>query len=142
MGNEPIVIERVYHAPVKVVWEAITELEKMKVWYFPMLTEFKPEIGFETVFDVEENGKNYPHIWKVTEVVPGRKISYEWKFGGYPGNTVVSFELFPEGDSTKVVLTHLGIETFRGDLYPELASPMWEEGWTNFIGVRLKKYVE
>ncbi len=142
MKNEPIVIERVYNSPVKAVWEAITDLNKMKQWYFPMLTEFEPEIGFETIFNVEEGGKTYPHIWKITEVEPGRKISYEWKFGGYPGNSIVSFELFPEGDGTRIILTHKGIETFRGDLHPELSAQNFVEGWTNFIGTHLKNYVE
>lgn len=142
MKNEPVVIERVYNAPVQAVWEAITDLNKMKQWYFPMLTEFEPEIGFETVFNVEESGKVYVHIWKITEVEPGRKISYEWKFGGYAGNSVVSFELFPDGDGTKIILTHAGLETFRGDIYPELSTQNFMEGWTSFIGTHLKEYVE
>jgi uncharacterized protein YndB with AHSA1/START domain len=53
MKNEPIIIERVYHAPVEKVWHAITDLEQMRQWYFPALVEFEPEIGFETRFDVE-----------------------------------------------------------------------------------------
>jgi uncharacterized protein YndB with AHSA1/START domain len=142
MKNDLVVIERVYNSPVSAVWDAITDLNKMKQWYFPMLVEFKPEVGFETAFDVEESGKIYVHIWKITEVVPGKKISYEWKFGGYPGNSVVSFELFPEGAGTKIILTHTGLETFRGDLHPELATQNFVEGWTNFIGMHLKKYVE
>src|SRR5580700_4080177 len=121
MKNELVIIERLYNAPLKVVWEAITNPGEMRQWYFLMLEEFVPEVGFETIFDVKEGVKIYAHIWKITEVDPGRKISYEWKFDGYPGNSVVSFELFPEGDHTKIVLTHTGIETFRGDLHPELA---------------------
>jgi len=142
MKNEPVIVEQIYNAPLKAVWEAITDLGKMQQWYFPMLEEFVPEVGFETVFDVEEGGKIYVHIWKITEVDPGRKISYEWKFGGYPGNSVVSFQLFPDGGHTKIVLTHTGLETFRGDLHPELAAHQFVEGWTNFIDTHLRNYVE
>lgn len=142
MKNEPVIVERVYHAPINIVWEAITSPDKMKQWYFPMLEEFEPEPGFETRFDVPHNGKIFVHIWKVTEVVPKRKISYEWKFGGYPGDSVVSFELFPEDEGTRIVLTHTGIETFRGDLHPELDRHNFAEGWTAFIGTALRDFTE
>jgi len=142
MKNEPIVIERVYNAPVERVWEAITDLEKMRQWYFPMLGEFEPEPGFETRFDVEHAGKIFVHIWKVRHVERFKKISYEWKFGGYPGDSIVSWELFPDGEQTRIVLTHQGVETFRGDLHPDLSAPNFVDGWTHFIGTALKTYVE
>ena len=65
MKNEPIVVERTYHAPVKAVWEAITNVDKMRQWYFPSLGEFEPEVGFETRFDVWHDDKIFVHIWKV-----------------------------------------------------------------------------
>jgi uncharacterized protein YndB with AHSA1/START domain len=142
MKSEPVIVERVYNAPVKTVWEAITDIEKMKQWYFPMLEEFEPEVGFETRFDVGHAGKVFVHIWKIKEVEPLKKISYEWKFGGYPGDSVVSWELFPEGDGTRIVLTHTGLETFRSDLHPDLSADNFTAGWTSFIGTKLKKFVE
>lgn len=142
MKNEPVIIEQLYNAPVSRVWEAITDLKKMQQWYFSSLTEFAPEVGFETMFDVAHNGKVFPHIWKVTEVVPNKKISYEWKFGGYPGNSLVSFELFDEGDKTRIVLTHNKLETFRGDLHPDLSKQNFVQGWTHFIGTALKEFIE
>ena len=142
MKNEPVVVERVYNAPVSRVWHALTDIEKMRQWYFPMLTQFRPEVGFETSFDVQNNGKVFPHIWKVTEVIPNKKISYEWKFGGFPGNSLVSFELFEEDRQTRIVCTHAGIETFEGNINPDLERQNFVEGWTHFIGTGLKDYVE
>ena len=142
MKDEPVIVERVYQAPVKTVWEAITDVDKMKQWYFPMLEEFEPEVGFETRFDVGHNDKVFVHIWKVKEVEPLKKISYEWKFGGYPGDSVVSWELFPDGEGTKIVLTHAGVESFRNDLHPDLAKHNFVAGWTGFIGTKLKEFVE
>ncbi|MDB5123471.1 MAG: hypothetical protein JWP94_1600 [Mucilaginibacter sp.] len=142
MKNEPVIIERVYNAPPDKVWHALTDAEKMRQWYFPSLVEFEPEVGFETRFDVENGEKLFPHIWKVAEVVPGRKISYEWKFGGYPGDSLVSFELFDEDGKTRIVLTHENLETFRGDIHPDLAKQNFAEGWTYFIGTALKDFVE
>ncbi len=142
MKNEPVIVERIYNAPARLVWDAITDIDKMKQWYFPMLSEFEPEIGFETVFDVEHDGKIFTHIWKAIEVEPGRKITYEWKFANFPGNSLVTWELFPEGDQTKIILTHKGIETFRGDLHPDLAAQNFTAGWESFIGTKLREFVE
>ena len=142
MKNEPIGVERTYHAPVKAVWEAITDVDKMRQWYFPSLDELVAEVGFETRFDVWHDDKIFVHIWKVKEVEPLKKISYEWKFGGYPGDSVVSWELFSDGEGTRIVLTHTSVETFRGDLHPDLAVHNFVAGWTDFIGKKLKDFVE
>ncbi|SHM95277.1 SRPBCC domain-containing protein [Mucilaginibacter sp. OK098] len=142
MRDGSVIVEYVYDAPVERVWHAITNVEKMRQWYFHTLVEFEPEVGFETMFDVTHNGKVFPHILKVTEVVLNKKISYEWKYGGYPGNSLVSFELFDEDGKTKIVLTHDKLETFRGDIHPDMAKQNFVQGWTHFIGTSLKEYVE
>ena len=82
-------------------------------------------------------------IWKVTEVVPGKKIAYNWKFGGNPGNSFVSFELFAEGDKnkTEIELTHEGLETFLPESNPDLARGNFVKGCTHF-GSSLGQFVE
>ena len=82
------------------------------------------------------------HIWKVTEVMPLKKISLEWKYAGYPGNSLVSFELFPEGNKTRLVLTHEGIGSFMPGRYPELATKNFVGGWTSFMDKGLKGFLE
>jgi len=114
----------------------------MKQWYFPQLETFQPEKGFETKFNVHHEGKDYLHIWKITDVVPMKKISLEWKYAGYPGNSLVSFELFPEGNKTRLVLTHEGIESFMPAKYPELGKKNFTEGWTAFMDKELKEFLE
>jgi uncharacterized protein YndB with AHSA1/START domain len=91
---------------------------------------------------VRNGNKDYLHIWKVTEVKPGKRISYEWKFGGYPGNSLVTFELVAVGKKTKLKLTHQGLETFLPDRNPPLAKKNFEEGWTTLIGRFLKDFIE
>lgn len=142
MENEPLVIRHTYHAPVDVVWRAITNIEEMRQWYMDKLEDFKPEPGFTTTFTVSNFGKDFIHCWKVTTVIPGKKISYEWKYEGYPGNSLVTFELVAEGDKTTLTLTHAGLETFEPAVYPELAKENFVGGWTYFIGTALKKFVE
>lgn len=142
MKTEPIVIQSIYKAAVKKVWEALTNLDQMKRWYFDSIPDFRPEPGFTTRFNIQHEGKEFLHIWKVTEVVPLKKISYEWRYEGYPGNSLVTFELVPDGDSTNLTLTHDGLDTFKPELHPELERKNFVEGWTSFIGSALKKFVE
>ena len=142
MKNEPIIVERMFNAPVDKVWKAVTDKDQMRQWYFNALEDFKPEVGFQTQFNVRNDGKDYLHIWKVTEVKPGKKIGYEWSFGGFPGNSLVIFELVAAGKKTKLKLTHKGIETFLPDVNPPLARKNFVAGWTSLIGDMLKKFVE
>jgi uncharacterized protein YndB with AHSA1/START domain len=142
MKNEPVIIERTFNASADKVWRAITDKYQMKQWYFNAIEDFKPEVGFQTQFNVRNDGKDYMHIWKVTEVKPGKRISYEWSFGGFPGNSLVTFEVTAVGKKTKVKLTHKGIETFLPDRNPALARENFIKGWTALIGSSLKEFVK
>jgi len=140
MKNEPLVLERTFNAPIDKVWKAITDKDNMKQWYFD-LAEFRPEVGFEFQFTggTEENA--YLHLCRITEVEPGRKLTYSWRYEGYAGNSFVTFELFPEGDKTRLKLTHAGLETFPAS-NPDLRRENFEAGWTQIIGTNLKNYLE
>ncbi|HYL93246.1 MAG TPA: SRPBCC domain-containing protein [Alphaproteobacteria bacterium] len=125
-------IERVFHAPVAAVWKAITDRDQMIQWFFPQIESFKPEVGFQTQFNVHYEGKDSLHIWKITEVVVSKKIVYSWKYGGHPGDSSLTFELFAEGGNTRLRLTHTGLETFIPKKNPHLARKNFLQGWTNF----------
>jgi len=140
MSPAPFVIERIYNASIANVWKAITSKDDMKQWYFD-LAEFKPEVGFEFRFTGGKDENNqYVHICKITEVVPQKKLSYSWRYEGYEGNSIVTFELFEEGVKTKLRLTHGGIETFPS--HPDFARENFAEGWTHITGISLKEFVE
>jgi uncharacterized protein YndB with AHSA1/START domain len=136
---EAVVVERTFNAPVARVWKALTEADEMRVWYFD-LKEFKPEVGFEFEFSVEHEGVNYHHLCQVTEVIPQKKIAYTWRYKGQPGDSLVTFELFSEGDKTRLKLTHTGIESFPKTA--AYARKNFEAGWTAIIGSELKQFVE
>lgn len=141
LAKTPVIVERTLNAPIEAVWLAITDLKQMQQWYFPMLESFKPEVGFETQFNIRMDEKDYLHIWKITEVVPGKKIAYSWKFGGFPGDSLLTFELFAEGNRTRIKLTHSGLETFEPGTHPELVRGNFAKGWTHF-GDAVKQFVE
>lgn len=140
MSTTPFVIERTYNATADVVWQALTDNAKMKQWYFD-IELFKPETGFEFQFAGENDGKKYLHLCKVTEVITGKKLAYSWKYKDYPGMSFVTFELFAEGNKTKLKLTHSGLETFASD-NPDFAKESFAGGWTQIIGTNLKDFVE
>jgi uncharacterized protein YndB with AHSA1/START domain len=141
MKNTPFIIERTFNAPIEKVWKAITGKDEMKQWYFD-LAEFKPVVGFEFQFYGEgKQGEKYLHLCKVTDVVTGKKLSYSWRYDGYEGISYVTFELFAEGNKTRLKLTHEGLETFPAS-NPDFAKENFAEGWTYLIGTSLKKFIE
>lgn len=141
MKHEPFVIERTYDAPVEKVWKAITDVNDMKRWYFD-LPAFEAVEGTEFSFEGGPPEKSYLHLCKVKEVVPNKKLSYSWRYDGYPGDSLVTFELFPDGHKTRVKLTHSGLETFAASNNPDLDKKNFEAGWNDIIGNLLKEFVE
>lgn len=140
MSTQPFEIERTYNAPIERVWQAITDKDQMKQWYFD-LPEFRPVVGTQFTFKGGPPEKNFLHICIVKEVVEGRKISYSWRYDGYEGDSLVTFELFREGDNTtRLKLTHAGLETFSP--IADFAPSNFEKGWTSLIGKLLKEFLE
>ncbi len=138
MTPEPFVIERTYNAPVEKVWQALTDKDHMKQWYFD-IPEFKPEEGLEFTFTGGTEENQYVHLCKVTEVMPGRKLTHSWRYQGFSGDSLVTFELFPEGDKTRLKLTHAGLETFPD--HPDFAKANFVAGWTEILGTMLPDYL-
>jgi uncharacterized protein YndB with AHSA1/START domain len=112
----------------------------MKEWYFD-IAEFKAEPGFEFQFQAGKDDKVFLHKCKITEVVPGRLLTYSWRYEGYEGNSFVTFELSGEGNKTKLKLTHTGLETFPQN-NPDFARESFAQGWTYIIGTSLPVFVE
>ena len=138
-STEAVIVESTLNAPVTRVWQALTDVDQMRHWYFD-LKEFKPEPGFEFEFVVEHEGNTYHHLCKITEVIPEKKIAYTWRYKGEVGDSLVTFELFGEGARTRLKLTHTGIETFPKT--PAYARKNFEAGWTEIVGSELKRFVE
>jgi uncharacterized protein YndB with AHSA1/START domain len=139
MNTEPLIFERVLDAPVDRVWSALTNVAEMKKWYFDV-PDFKPEVGTEFSFTAgPEGGFQYVHLCKVTKAEPNKVIAYTWRYDGYEGNSEVTFELFAEGDKTRLKLTHTGLETFPA--IPEFAKANFVEGWTYFTTKALPEYL-
>lgn len=142
LGQTPggaLVVERIYNAPVALVWQALTDKDKISQWSFEM-AQFKAEPGFEFQFWGEKDDVRILHHCKVTKAITEKKLAYTWRYEGYPGESLVTFELFPEAGRTRVRLTHEGLENFPNiDLF---ARKNFVMGWTQLIGASLKAFVE
>jgi len=137
----PVVVERTYNVPVEKVWSALTDKDEMKKWYFD-LSEFRPELGFEFRFVGQgHKGENYMHVCRITQVVPLKKLAYSWKYENYQGMSEVTFELFSEGNKTRVKVTHTGLDSFPAN-NPDFARESFNQGWTEILGKMLREYLE
>jgi uncharacterized protein YndB with AHSA1/START domain len=140
MNKKILVIERMYDAPIEKVWEAITNKEQMRQWYFDV-SDFKAEVGFEFEFKGENDGKSFLHKCIVREVQPLKKISYTWRYEGYPGESLVTFELLNiNNNQTRLKLTHSGTDSFLS--HPDFAKADFNEGWNSILDKSLRDYVE
>jgi len=140
-ADEPIIVEQIFHTPINTVWSAITNVEQMKQWFFENIDAFKPEVGFETQFVVQNEDRKFTHLWKITEVLPHKKITYNWKYKEYPGDSFVTFELIEENSHVTLRLSHKVAEDFPTDI-PEFERESGVQGWNYFIRKNLKEYLE
>ena len=128
----PLVIERTYDAPVNKVWQALTDKEQMKQWYFD-IPDFRAEIGAELTFEAGcDSDHSFVHKCKITELVPNKKIAYTWSYPGHEGMSEVSFELSGDNGKTHLKLSHSGLETFPQT--GAFARENFNGGWTHFAG--------
>ncbi|WP_205686913.1 SRPBCC family protein [Chitinophaga rhizosphaerae] len=137
---EPLIVERTYPATPQKVWDAITDPDKMRVWYFDT-KGFKVEKGTEFSFDCFCDETLFRHLCVVTEVVPQRKIAYTWRYEGFPGNSEVTWELFPENGGTRLKLTHTGLESFPQD-HPSFVRSSFMGGWGDFLDRALPEFLQ
>lgn len=93
--------------PVDAVWHALTDAAAISDWL--MLTEdFRPEVGVR--FRMKTQGLA-PSGWvhaEVLELDPPHRMVWAWSVDDDASPTTVTFELTPEGDATRLRLTHVG----------------------------------
>lgn len=118
LSPDTIRFVRILDAPRETVWRYLTEAELRKQW-FSGGTDARPGGEVEMIFDHDNLSADdvpYPEHyakWKgakgveqVVEYDPPRLLAFSWD-GGKEG--VARFELFDEGERTRLVLTHSGI---------------------------------
>jgi uncharacterized protein YndB with AHSA1/START domain len=93
-----VVFERRFDAPRERVWRALTDPEELAAWLAPAEIELRPGGPVVLRFDDEiERGT-------ITELREPEVIAYTWNEG--KTDSLVRFELEPDGDGTRLTLTH------------------------------------
>jgi len=139
--DQTVIVEETFNTSKENIWKAITNLDEMKQWFFNTIPNFKPAVGFKTEFNVNSGTRDFMHVWKIIEVIPAKKITYDWSYKKYKGRGLVTFELCNKNNQTKLVLTNMVIEDFPDEI-PEFKRESCVGGWKFFINQNLKDYIQ
>jgi uncharacterized protein YndB with AHSA1/START domain len=137
IAPDTIRLERTLDAPVEKVWRYLTEAELRQQWFMGG-TDVTGVGEFELLVDHDKLSSDdvpYPESYagskgatwteKVTRFDPPRLLETSFQGGK---NGTVTYELFPEGGKTRLVLTHSGIVSPVG--FQDFGS-----GWTSHLAV-------
>jgi uncharacterized protein YndB with AHSA1/START domain len=138
--STPVIIEQEFNCSPETVWNVLTYHPLMIQWYFNNIPDFKPKVGFETQFNVKSTTRDFLHIWKVTEVIPFKKLVYDWTFEGIKGKSTLTFELEENNSSTLLKVISIGLDSFPEDI-PEFTYESCLGGWNYFIKEQLVKFL-
>jgi len=136
--STPLVKEFDYNAQIEKVWQALTDVDKMKKWYFPQLQKFEPTVGYKFQFD--DNGSEYQKEWIVTKAKDNKTLAHSWAYKGYPGSSEVIFDLFANGNKSRLRVTQTDLESFPN--HPHFKREQFEWGWDNLLGQNLRQLLE
>jgi uncharacterized protein YndB with AHSA1/START domain len=132
-------VESVFNSTTEKVWEAITNPEFMKIWYFD-ISNFKLEVGNDfTFYGQDEIG--YIHKCSIINFEENKLLKHSWTYPEISkGSTTVTWELEKIDDKVKVILTHEGLETFN-DAGADFAPENFEMGWNAIVKSNLRNYL-
>jgi uncharacterized protein YndB with AHSA1/START domain len=121
------------HPPAK-VWRALTESELVAKWI--MANDLKPQVGHAFTFRF---GSEPTPMWdgivhsEILESDPPKRLSYTWKSGPAPLDTVVTWTLTPTpSGGTKLALEQSGFVPAN-----KFAFDGASQGWQYMLGSRL-----
>ena len=141
IAPDTIRLERMLDAPVDTVWRYLVEGELRSQW-FAGGNDASDGGDFELVFDHDNLSADdvpYPSDYakykgavnheKVMRFEPNRVLAYTF---GEGRNGIATFELSPDGDRTRLVLTHSGIQSPTG-------AQDFGSGWNSHLTVLQEK---
>lgn len=114
-GTATVTFERFIAAPPARVWGLLTSSEGLVTWLAPSTME--THVGGTVAIDF---GEGEGVTGRVMEWEPQRRLSYTWLIAG-ERESLVEWELRPEGAGTVVSLTHRSL--------PESMGPGYGAGW-------------
>ncbi len=131
-----LTVTRTLRASAARIFDAWTRPEHMVRWWGPtgftardVSVDLRPGGRFRITM-VPPQGEPFMLGGEYREIVPGVKLVMTWRYDG-PGVTdhaesVVTVELAPEGDGTRLTLTHVFAK-------PSPAAAQYEQGWAGSL---------
>jgi uncharacterized protein YndB with AHSA1/START domain len=108
-----LLISRTYPASVERVFKAWTDANQLGQWFAPTddyttQASVDLEVGHEYRIAITHKGGNIHTILGTYRLIdPPRKLVYTWRWEGGPmADTLVTVDFAPDGDATKVTITH------------------------------------
>jgi len=99
------------------VFLAITNPLTIELWSgYPAVMEATENFEF-SLFEGEIAGRNI-------KVVPGQQVVQEWYFGDHEEQSIVTIDLTPAKNKTRVDITHTNV--------PDEVFEEFKEGWRNY----------
>ena len=96
------------------VWHALIDRETIKKYFFGTEAISDWKVGSPLIFQGEWEGKSYQDKGNILAAEPGRLLQYNY-WSGFSGledvvenYSLVTYELEPEGEGTKLTLTQKG----------------------------------
>ena len=101
MKADTIEVEHLYSQSTSAVWRALTDPELIARWWAP--GDVRPVVGHRFELDMGQWGMQ---PCEVVEVQPERLLKYRFSVGRL--DTLITWRLRPEGNGTRLTLTHEG----------------------------------
>jgi len=134
-----IKVEAVFDATKSKVWEALTNSEIMKIWYFD-IANFNLNIGNKFSF-YEGEKREYLHEGEILQVEENKLLQHTWTHPEQSnGTSVLTWNIDEIDGKSKVTLTHEGVESFT-DAGPNFTSANYEMGWNALVKTNLRNYL-
>ncbi len=89
--------ERVFPFDIETVWSAVTDPKKLAIWFTDVEMDFKEGGQIMIQFRDAEKTKSYGKISRIKKPL---LFEYTWE------EELATWELFPEGKNTRLVLTY------------------------------------
>jgi uncharacterized protein YndB with AHSA1/START domain len=131
-------VTRTIPAPADEVWKALTTPETIKRYMFGAEVEADWRVGGRVRFHGEYGGKAYEDKGEIRSFEPEKRLAYtHWSsLSGAPDKPenyhLVTYELAPEGEATRVTLTQSNVDGEVTEADREHRG-QYEENWTKML---------
>jgi uncharacterized protein YndB with AHSA1/START domain len=147
--QDEVVVETTIAAPPERVFEALTDQKQLLQWWDTEATpiesyEIEPRLGGRYRYAGRQASKDVNGVSRfechgvITEFDPPRVLAHTWIANWHEDKlhpTLVRYELIPEGEGTRLKVTHSGLAN------EPVARKDYSQGWVEVLGL-LKTFIE